>query len=254
MNYIIFDLEFNQGYKNIKSNESPINSKCPFEIIQIGAVKLDKDLNPVSYLNRLVKPVLYKDIHHIVGKITNLSIEQLTDSKPFKEIYNEFIEFINKDKSILCVWGTADIRELLRNASYHQLSTLSIPKEYIDIQRYASKYFKCPKGTNIGLAKSVELLDITMIEIFHDAFNDACYTSEVFKKIYSEDIKPKIYNMNTYSRTRTRRKHTLDTANLIKEFEKIYNREISSDEISMIRLAYLMGKTNQFQVEAESQK
>lgn len=39
----------------------------------------------------------------------------------------------------------------------------------------------------------------------------------------------------------------LDEYSLIKQFEKMYNREMSEDEKSIIRLAYLMGNTNQFQ-------
>ena len=40
MNYIIFDLEFNQDFDSIQvSLEEDV--KHPFEIIQIGAIKLD---------------------------------------------------------------------------------------------------------------------------------------------------------------------------------------------------------------------
>ena len=37
MEYIIFDLEFNQGFDK-KLNKTVSNEKCPFEIIQIGAI------------------------------------------------------------------------------------------------------------------------------------------------------------------------------------------------------------------------
>ena len=43
MNYIVMDLEWNQSY-NGHMGEHP---RMPFEIIEIGAVKVDK--NPVSY-------------------------------------------------------------------------------------------------------------------------------------------------------------------------------------------------------------
>ena len=38
---------------------------------------------------------------------------------------------------------------------------------------------------------------------------------------------------------------------LIKEFEKIYNRKMSKEEVKMIRLAYFMGKTKQFLLKDE---
>ena len=35
LNYVVFDLEFNQGYKYKRKNRSRVNPKCRFEIIQI---------------------------------------------------------------------------------------------------------------------------------------------------------------------------------------------------------------------------
>ena len=56
MNYIVFDLEFNQGYKYKRKNKSRINPKCRFEIIQIGAVKLNDKLETIDRFDKLVKP------------------------------------------------------------------------------------------------------------------------------------------------------------------------------------------------------
>ncbi|MCY6372138.1 3'-5' exonuclease [Clostridium ganghwense] len=250
MNYIIFDLEFNQGYNSIKRNKNAITPKCPFEIIQIGAVKLDENFETISTLDRLIKPEIYNKIHHFVKEITGITMEQLNKGKPFNEIYKELIEFVKNDRSILCVWGMGDMKELFRNIQYHELDTSLIPKEYINIQSYASKYLKCPKGTNIGLRNAVELLHIPIKNQFHDAFNDAYYTAEIFKKIYNEKIIPKIYNLNKHMRVNRQNngKTKIDTYKLIKQFEKMFDREMTIEEKSIIKLAYMMGKTNQFEI------
>lgn len=44
MNYILFDLEFNQYFNSLKIDTNITKPKCPFEIIQIGAIKLDENL------------------------------------------------------------------------------------------------------------------------------------------------------------------------------------------------------------------
>jgi inhibitor of KinA sporulation pathway (predicted exonuclease) len=252
MNYIIFDLEFNQGYNFTKGSKSITNSKCPFEIIQIGAVKLDDNLHTVSTLNRLIKPKIYTVINPFVKEITSITEESLEMAKPFYEIYKEFIEFIKEDVSILCVWGMSDMKELFRNVIFFQLDTSLVPKKYINIQRFTSKYLNCQVGTNIGLSKAVELFNIPSKNQFHDALNDAYYTSEVFKKIFNEEIKPEIYDLDKQikqNRT-TNKKQITDTTKLFKQFEKMFHREMSSEEKTIIKLAYMMGKTNQFQVEA----
>ena len=56
MNYIILDLEWNQSAKG-KSYE---NKKIPFEIIQIGAVKLNEKGELQDTFNCVVRPTVYK--------------------------------------------------------------------------------------------------------------------------------------------------------------------------------------------------
>ncbi len=246
MNYIIFDLEFNQGWDE-KENKVITNSKNPFEIIQIGAVKLDENLNVVSSFNKLIKPKIYSQINPYVKKITNITMEQLNEAEDFKNIWKEFIGFFTDNRNVLGVWGTSDIKELIRNIEYHKLDSSVIPREYINIQYYASKHFNLQKGKNIGLKNAVKLLNITGNNKFHDAFYDACYTAEVFKKIYNKKIQPKIYNQPKKSRkSRYDESKEIDFEGLIKQFEKMFQRKMSPEEKSMIKLAYIMGKTNQF--------
>jgi inhibitor of KinA sporulation pathway (predicted exonuclease) len=246
MNYIVFDLEFNQAW-DFEEDKSLIHSKCPFEIIQIGALQLDEKLQMVSTFNRLVKPVLYMNLHPFVKQLTGITIEDLTLAKTFIEVFNEFTQFINNE-SILCMWGKSDMKELLRNIKYHNLDTSIIPKEYINIQPYVSRYLQCPNGANVGLRNAVELLNIPLGSKFHDAFNDACYTADIFKLIYSQDLKPDLYHSDKETKLKElNKKTTLDTHNLINQFEKMYNRQMTEEEQSIIKLAYIMGKTNQFQ-------
>jgi len=249
MKYIIFDLEFNQYFNFSEDNTNIAKTKCPFEIIQIGAIKLDENLNTISTFDVLVKPYVYKDLHPFVQELTGIQLDDLESSKNFKEVYRNFSEFVSSNGTILVVWGMTDIKELFRNISFHGLDSSLIPKEYINIQKYVSKNLNCPKGTNIGLSSAVELLNINVKNKFHDAFNDALYTSEIFKKVFNENLKTARYNpsINKPLTRQTIKKNKVDTDKLINQFEKMYDREMSEEEKSIINLAYIMGKTNQFQ-------
>ncbi|GLC28899.1 3'-5' exonuclease [Clostridium omnivorum] len=249
MHYIVFDLEFNQAEHPSKDNKSDSDIKCPFEIIQIGAIKLDENLNVIGSFNRLVNPQVYRELNKYVKAITNLTIEALNNAKDFSIVYNEFLNFIKGEGCVLCVWGTVDLKELIRNVKYHSLDVSSLPKDYIDIQKYATKYLKCPKGTSIGLQKAIELLEVPLEHNLHDAYNDAYYTAEVFRKIFDKSIKPKKYE--TYRRkSSNKEKYKVDTESMYFQFEKMLNRTVTEEEKSIIRLAYMMGKTNQFLIES----
>ena len=158
MNYIIFDLEYNQQHPDdIKASEP----KPPllFEIIQIGAIKINKNLNLVSTFNSLIRPNLH--------------------------VFNDFIRFIGKDDYTFVVWGGSDIKELIKNIEFHNLDSSRISNKYIDIQSYTSKLLKLPKGQRVSLKNAVEAFNIPVEGDFHDAFFDAHYTCEIFKSVNS---------------------------------------------------------------------
>ncbi|MDP4089159.1 MAG: 3'-5' exonuclease [Bacillota bacterium] len=250
MNYIVLDLEFNQSSIRRRRGEEAA-PRCPFEIIQIGALKLDDDMETVQSLDRLVKPAIYEELHPFVSEITSISWDMLKRAKPFREVYKEFSDLTAGDNNVLCIWGMADIKELFRNASYHGLDTFLIPRKYINLQAYVSQYLCCPKGTNIGLRNASELLNIPIEASFHNAFNDAYYTAEIFKRVYNFNMKFRIYNPlneRVSSNTGAGRK-TVDSENLIRQFVKMFGRDMTEDEKTIIKLAYMMGKTNQFQIE-----
>lgn len=245
MKYIIYDLEFNQKYLDSTEAKSDSTSSLPFEIIQIGALKLNESFEIISKFNALIKPTVYPIIHPYVENLTKISNDKVNSCKDFVNVYKDFLNFIDKDEIILCVWGTNDIKELARNVRFYNLPSSSIPKYYIDIQKYASKYLNAPKKLRIGLKTAVDILNIQANCEFHDAFNDAYYTAEVFKHIYNNTIKPNVYEFNFHKRV-AQPKEKIDTAALINQFEKMYNREMSPEEKSLIKLAYIMGKTGQF--------
>ena len=249
MNYIIFDLEYNQQHPDdIKASEP--KPSLLFEIIQIGAIKINKNLNLVSTFNSLIRPNLHLKLHPYVEDITKIKIEDLINSDDFKNVFNDFIRFIGKDDYTFVVWGGSDIKELIKNIEFHNLDSSRISNKYIDIQSYTSKLLKLPKGQRVSLKNAVEAFNIPVEGDFHDAFFDAHYTCEIFKSVHNKNLTPTTFVKNSEKRPKVK-KEKLDSEALINEFEKIYNRKMSKEEIKMIRLAYFMGKTKQFLLKDE---
>jgi inhibitor of KinA sporulation pathway (predicted exonuclease) len=248
--YVVYDLEFNQkdnspveGNIDSEKTKHKVSSNMPFEIIQVGALKLDKNFETLSTFNRLVKPTLYKSIHPFIENLTKITNDMVDSCEGFISVYEDFLDFIGDDEIILCVWGLADVKELIRNIKFYDLPATYISK-YIDVQKYASKFLKYPKSSRIGLKNAIELLGIPFEGEFHDAYNDAHYTAEIFKLIYSHRrIKPSVYTPPTRI---SQPKEKIDMVSLINQFEKMFGREMSEEEKSIIKLAYTMGKTRQF--------
>ena len=71
MNIIVLDLEWNQhsGGRKERILDKPI-----FEIIEIGAVKLDENYNIIDKFSQLIKPQIYHTMHKITADLIHLKM------------------------------------------------------------------------------------------------------------------------------------------------------------------------------------
>ncbi len=243
MNYIVFDLEFNQDFS---SGATQKLHRHFFEIIQIGAVKLDQHLNALDTFDRYVNPTLYVEVNPFITELTGITTEQLDGEKAFPESYKDFIDFICGDDFVFCIWGMADLRELYKNIRYHKLDQKLLSRRYINLQTFAAQHLNLSQKTLPKLKTTVELLGIPLVHSFHNAFHDALYTAEVFRKINKDTILPDYYDPDFTTIRPKLPKQKVDFEKLIRQFEKMYAKDLTEEEQSMIKLAYKMGKTRQF--------
>ena len=137
MDYVIFDLEWNQCPYG-KGKENP---KLPFEIIEIGAVKMDGERNVVGTFHRIVKPVVYQHLHHRTREVVGLTEEDLQNGIPFAQAVQEFFAF-SGGACMFGTWGPGDLTELQRNMKfYNLLSLIRGPIHFYDVQKlFAIQY------------------------------------------------------------------------------------------------------------------
>ena len=81
MNYIVLDLEWNQCPEG-KGKE---NKELPFEIIEIGAVKLDADRKYMDSFHALIAPQVYHSLHFVTKDLINVTMKELREGKRYEE-------------------------------------------------------------------------------------------------------------------------------------------------------------------------
>jgi len=185
MNFIVIDLEFNQNFDFKAGARAQSNPLLPLEIIQIGAIKLDENLQAVDKFGTMVGPRLYRKLNPFVAKVTGLSNRVLRMSPPFRVAFRGLQRFIGHDRNtLLCFWGNDDVKELFRNALFYKQNLESLPRYYINVQQLASIHLEAPMSQQMALRTVVENLGIKADLPFHNAVNDAHYTAEIFRRIY----------------------------------------------------------------------
>lgn len=190
--YTVVDFEFNQAF-DFGEGSPETDPACRFEIIQIGAVRLDEDFNETDRFSVFIKPEIYTRLHPYVARMTGISAAELEKADGFKKAYAAFRAFAG-DSRIYCVWGNSDIRVLYRNLCYHGMIEGDIVAEYIDVQQIMARYLKYGRGRSIGLKNAADMLGIEEKLPFHNALCDAVYTAEIFKRIHGAGNGIRIFN------------------------------------------------------------
>lgn len=177
MNYIVLDLEWNQGRKDSWSSK-----RLPFEVIEIGAAKLDDSFNLIDQYGSIVKPRLHRHLHPAIRELLSYDETLLRTGRPFEEVFKEFENWCGDDY-IFCTWGTLDLVHLQQNMDYYYFDQLPSPLKYYNIQEIYAKTKLGDSNIHPSLEKAVEKMKIPIDGAFHCAKNDAYYTAKVFQKM-----------------------------------------------------------------------
>ncbi|MCM1113778.1 MAG: exonuclease domain-containing protein [Muribaculum sp.] len=176
MNYIVLDLEWNQSNTGME----PEAERLPFEIIEIGAIKVNDDCVMISEFSELVKPVVYHEMHHVTSKLIHMQMQELERGKAFREVMERFLDWCGTEEYLFCTWGGADLTELQRNMQFHNMTPLSDkPLPYLDVQKLFAIAYEDRKNRR-ALESAVDFLEVEKDIPFHRAFSDAYYTAKVF--------------------------------------------------------------------------
>lgn len=177
MDYIILDLEWNQSSQ--PENEL---KELPFEIIEIGAIKLNSEKKMISEFSELIRPHIYKEMHQITRKLIHLQMKELQKGDDFVNVASRFLEWCGSDV-MFCTWGPLDLTELQRNmAFYHMPPLTDRPLPFLDVQKLFSIAYEDRKSRR-SLEYAIDFLHIKKDIPFHRAFSDAYYTAKVLSHL-----------------------------------------------------------------------
>lgn len=178
MNYIIFDMEWNQARSKREYEEREL--QLAGEIIEIGAVKLDEKFRFVDTFRIYIKPKYYAKMNRRVSKLTGITDADLENALPFPKAFRHFKRFCGR-KFAFMTWGNDDIRVLEENMAMHGIDEKWIPQNYnlqiIYDMQVSNTHKQC------ALNKAMETLGERSFLNEHDALNDAENTVLVLRHL-----------------------------------------------------------------------
>lgn len=181
MNLIVFDLEWNMGAAtrtfNYHGTEIPLRG----EIIQIGAVRVDESGDVLDTFEMTLRPRLFRKLHWRIAQVTGLSQGDLEAGVPIAEGLRRFVEWAGPDAEF-AEWGLDDVPVLKQNLFLYHLDE-SWPRRWYDLQQIYLKSFPRREGESLTLESVVERLGIPKDGDFHNALEDALYTTKICRRL-----------------------------------------------------------------------
>lgn len=183
MNYIIFDLEWNNAY-------SYVSKGFMNEIIEIGAVKLNERLEIVDTFKQLVKPKITKRLSGRCKNLTNITNEELKENGiSFNDAIADFAQWSRGEGNVFLSWSNSDLYVLA--ADYQVLLgnvNISFISKYCDAQKYCMSFIEKEDKNQVSLAKCCELFGIDIdTSSLHRALTDCYLEAECFKKVFDRN-------------------------------------------------------------------
>ena len=182
MNYIIFDLEWNNAF-NYKTQ------KGMNEIVEIGAVKLNSRLEIIDTFKQLIKPQLSRKLGSRFKRLTNISMTEINETGiEFDEAFADFARWSKGDNTVFLSWSRSDLFTLVDNfVKFKGTTYIDFITQYADLQKYCMQFLDNPSGNQISLSRCAEFFDIDLSEQnLHRALEDCFAEAYCFKKVFDK--------------------------------------------------------------------
>lgn len=185
MNYIIYDLEWNQPMDERTAIREPFYFDS--EIIEIGAVKLDEHFCLIDQCKLYIAPRFYPKLHRHIASLTGIHDKLLAQQGiPFPEAYERFTAWCGEEYTFM-TWSMSDLPVLIDNLLIHGMDASKLPP-CCDIQRIFSREI-LRSQVRYSLDNALAMLGETG-ETAHDALHDAKNTIKVCDHLDLEEYLP----------------------------------------------------------------
>ena len=176
MNYLVVDFEFT-FYKR------PVGRPRAFfeEIIEIGAVKLDENLNECGKLQNFVKPHFFPKHAKDAMDFCMITDADMKKAITFPAMLEKMSAMYEAGNTLFVAWGDSDYKVLAEGCSRHKLENPVLQADYLDLAE-AYKLWRGEENTP-GLKTAIIEMEVTADGLAHTAFDDAYNTGKVLAKM-----------------------------------------------------------------------
>ena len=186
MNHIVIDFEMNRIPKKLSSQYGRLKN----EIIEIGAVRLNDEMNIQNRFDIYVMPQYNSRITPVVSDITGITMELLQEEKAvfFEEAMEQFLEWIGDEPSKFYSWSDTDRTQLFSECEQklkNSFDVLNHFRRWLDLQKIFSRLMG--SSNPISLVNALSMTRKFFQGMEHSAVDEAENTAHVVMLIKDKE-------------------------------------------------------------------
>lgn len=159
------------------------------EILEIGAVMADEELEVIDTFSVIIRSQLSKKLSGRVKNLTHITNEDMSSGISFQRAIADFSKWVSGRECIFLSWGNSDIRVFVDNFDMF-CGSKNVPflTQYVDLQKYCQQFIVNAGNQQIGLmSAAVEMgIDVSKCN-FHRALEDSLLGLRCLKKCFHRD-------------------------------------------------------------------
>lgn len=176
--------EYKSVYQNLRQ-----------EIIEIGAVKLNKNLEIVDTFDCFVKPEFNYQVTPYINKLTGIKSSFAMNAELFETVLNNFVTWIGTDSDTrIYSWSDNDLIQLKNECNFKKITFPQNMKRWLDFQKVFPRLMNISnRGKRMALSEAIKYFDIESDpKKVHNALYDAEITSKLLVPVLNGEYKQQV--------------------------------------------------------------
>ena len=190
MKHVVVDLEMNPVSREFREVRRKLNE----EVIEIGAVRLDKNFQQEAEFQCYVKPE-YGPIKKHITSLTGITQAMVADKKTYAACFQDFVDWVGEEETKIYSWSMSDIKQL-RSECRYKLPDFDIEwlnARWVDLQQEFDD--RLGLHNSLALKHALGAMDHKFEGTQHTALADAINTSAILTLMqddakFKETMKP----------------------------------------------------------------
>lgn len=196
--HIVLDFEMNPVAKKIHGEYADLKN----EIVEIGAVKLDSELNIVDSFRSFVKPEHNRQITPKISRLTGISTSSALNADTFAPVLARFVEWIGGEGKIrIYSWSDTDFLQLRNECEIKSIPFPDNMRRWLDFQKVFPRMMNIANDRRaIALKEAAKYFGIAVDgSKAHDALYDAEITAQILIPFLDGEYKNQVQCLYSFT-------------------------------------------------------